>query len=308
MGSRFSFKQSQLGFPRSQGGDGDDDADATVIERSIGDFIRETRKLTDEQIEQILAHQKEQGIRFGEAAVALRLASPDDVIWALSQQFRYPYVPETDGHENPELVVAASPFSDEAEIFRELRSQLLQGPMGRSDTRRPLSVISPDVGDGKTYVAANLAIALSQLGGRTLLVDADMRTPRVRSVFDVSNSVAGLSSILSGRAERRLIQQAKRLPSLYVMPSGPVPPNPQELLQGRAFTLLMTELQRKFDYVVVDSPALVHGGDANIIASQCGTALVLGRQGKTRMDRLQTLVSGLERASVTVAGVVMNRR
>ncbi len=306
MGSRFSFKHSQLGFPRSV--PPTEDADVTVIERSIGDLIREARQLSDEQIDQIVAHQKKQGVRFGEAAVALRLASPDDVIWALSQQYRYPYVPENDGHDNPELVTAASPFSDEAEIFRELRSQLLQGAMAKGEVRHPLAVISPDVGDGKTYVAANLAVALSQLGGRTLLVDADLRTPRVRNVFEVGNDVAGLSSILSGRAERRLIQRAKRLPSLFVMPSGPVPPNPQELLQGRAFTLLLSELQRKFDYVVVDSPALVHGGDANIIANQCGCALVMGRQGKTRMDRLQTLVSSLEKTSVRVAGVVMNQR
>jgi protein-tyrosine kinase len=153
MGNRFSFKTSQLGFPNSQLSAAD--AELTVIERSVGDYIREARKLSEEQIEQILAHQKEQGLRFGESAVALRLATPDDVIWALSQQFRYPYVPQTDGHKNPELVIAASPFSAEAETFRELRSRLLQGAMAKHETRRPLAVLSPDIGDGKTYTAAN---------------------------------------------------------------------------------------------------------------------------------------------------------
>ena len=128
-----------------------EDAKAKVLDRSIGDLIRETRHLSDEQIEQILAHQHANGLRFGEAAVDLRLATSDDVVWALSQQFHYPYVPGQ-RPDNPELVVAANPFSDEAEVFRELRSQLMMGVMGGGEMRRALAVLSPNIGDGKTYL------------------------------------------------------------------------------------------------------------------------------------------------------------
>ena len=115
-----------------------EDAAEKVVDRSIGDLMRESRNLTDEQIEQILLHQREHDVRFGEAAVALDFATNDDVVWALSQQFHYPYVPGA-RPGNPELVVAANPFSDEAEAFRELRSQLMMSVMTGEEPRRALS-------------------------------------------------------------------------------------------------------------------------------------------------------------------------
>ncbi len=282
-----------------------EDASSEVLDRSIGDLIRETRDLTDEQVEQILIHQREHGIRFGEAAVALQLATNDEVLWALSQQFHYPYVPGQ-RPENPELVVAANPFSDEAEAFRELRSQLMMGVMGSEEPRRALAVLSPNIGDGKTYLAANLAVAFSQLGGRTLLVDADMRTPRQQDVFGLGKTMAGLSGILSGRAEHKVIVQVPDLPSLYLLPAGAVPPNPLELVQRPAFGLLISELLGKFDHVVVDTPANAHGADARVIAAKCGAALVIGRKGRSRMDKMQALLASLGKAPVKVAGVAMN--
>lgn len=282
-----------------------EDAKARVLDRSIGDLIREARNLTDAQVEQILLYQREQGLRFGEAAIALKLASNDDVVWALAQQFHYPYAPG-ENYRNPELVVAADPFSDEAEVFRELRSQLMMGVLGTDDPRRALAVLSPNIGDGKTYLAANMAVAFSQLGGRTLLVDADMRTPRQQDVFGVPNTPAGLSSILSGRAEQNVIQQVPDLPSLYLLPVGAVPPNPLELVQRPAFGLLIHELLSKFDYVVVDTPAAEHGADARVIAAKCGAALVMGRKGKSRMKALDALLHALGKGPAKLAGVVMN--
>ena len=282
-----------------------EDSDEKVVDRSIGELMRESRKLTDEQIEQILLHQREHDVRFGEAAVALEFVTRDDVVWALSQQFHYPYVPG-ERTSNPELIVAANPFSDEAEAFRELRSQLMMSVMNGEDPRRALSVISPNIGDGKSYLAANVAIAFSQLGGRTLLVDADMRTPRQQAVFDIGHPMAGLSGILSGRAEQNVIVQIPDLPSLYLLPAGAVPPNPLELVQRPAFGLLMAELLSKFDYVVVDTPANVHGADARVIAAKCGAALVMGRKGKSRMALMDKLLKSLGKSAVKVAGVVMN--
>ena len=282
-----------------------EDAQAKVLDRSIGDLLREMRRLTDKQVEQILIHQREHGVRFGEAAVALQFASHDDVVWALSQQFHYPYTPG-ERPENAELVVAANPFSEEAEAFRELRSQLMMGVMGSEESHRALAVVSPNIGDGKTYLVANLAVAFSQLGGRTLLVDADMRTPRQQDVFGIDHPMAGLSGILSGRAEQNVIVQVPDLPSLYLLPAGAVPPNPLELVQRPAFGLLISELLSKFDYVVVDTPANVHGADARVIAAKCGAALVVGRKDKSRMAVMSTLLKALGKSPVKLAGVVMN--
>jgi len=295
----------RVGSARLQGVDKVDDEHASEAQHSIGELLRAAGHLSDAQVEQILLHQREHDIRFGEAAVALKLASHDDVVWALAQQFHYPYVP-AERPENPELVVAANPFSEEAEVFRELRSQLMLGALGDTEVRRALAVLSPNVGDGKTYLAANLAAAFSQLGGRTLLVDADMRTPRQQELFGVSRPLSGLSSILSGRAEQNVIVQVPDLPSLFLLPAGAVPPNPLELVQRPAFGLLIHELLSKFDHVIVDTPANTHGADARVIATKCGATLVVGRKGRSRMDVMNKLLASLGKTPVKMAGVVMN--
>lgn len=281
--------------------------ETTIHAEAIGDLIRRVRNLSDAQIEQILLYQRSRGLRFGEAAVALKLVSSDDVLWALSQQFHYPYSPESQQHNanNEELVVASEPFSEQAEAFRELRSQLLMGPLSPDGPRCALAVVSPDVGDGKTFMAANMAVAFSQLGGRTLLIDVDMRTPRLHSVFDIDNRV-GLSGVLSGRCEGSVIHQVDDLPSLFVMPVGSVPPNPLELVQRPAFTLLLHELLGKFDHVVVDTPAAVHGADARVVAAKCGAALVVGRKGRSRMGVMQNLVGKLTKSQTRMVGMVLN--
>jgi chain length determinant protein tyrosine kinase EpsG len=279
---------------------------ATVHDRSIGAIISETRNLSAEQVEQILAHQRERGIRFGEAAIALGFASTDDVLFALAQQFHYPYAPEERRKISPELVTLNQPFSLQAESFRAIRSQMMMRVFTESENARPaLAVVSPDTGDGKTYFAANLAVALAQLGGRTLLVDADMRGPRQHEVFNLSNN-AGLSGILSGRAESQVVQQVAGVPSLFVLPVGITPPNPVELVERPAFGLLIRELSSKFDHVIVDTPALVYGSDATVIAARCGSAVVIARRNESRVGSLQDLVAMLSGTPAKLAGVIMN--
>jgi len=281
------------------------EADSRVLDRSIGSFLRELRRLSEEQVERILVHQHSKGIRFGEAAVDLKLASSEDVLWALSQQFHYPYASNEGAQFDPELVTAIDPFGEQAEAFREIRSRLMMDVLAMDQPRRALTVVSPDVGDGKSFFAANMAIAFSQFGGRTLLVDADMRTPRQHGLFRVPNGV-GLSSILAGRSDADVIHHVQDLPSLYVLPVGTVPPNPLELMQRSAFGLLMHELKTKFDHVIVDTPAAALGADARVLASKCGAALVIGRRGKTRMKPIQALLSALDGSGTRLAGVMLN--
>jgi chain length determinant protein tyrosine kinase EpsG len=279
---------------------------ATVHDRSIGAIISETRNLSAEQVEQILAHQRDKGVRFGEAAIALGFASTDDVLFALAQQFHYPYAPEERRKISPELVALNQPFSLQAESFRAIRSQMMMRVFVESEGPRPaLAVVSPDSGDGKTYFAANLAVALAQLGGRTLLVDADMRGPRQHEVFNLNNN-AGLSGILSGRAESQVVQQVTGVPSLFVLPVGITPPNPVELVERPAFGLLIRELTSKFDHVIVDTPALVYGSDATVIAARCGSAIVIARRNESRVGALQDLVAMLSGTPAKLAGVIMN--
>ena len=274
-------------------------------ERSIGDILATLRNLSAEQVERVLEHQRSKGLRFGEAAVALGMVSKDDVLFALAQQFDYPYAPEESRAASPELVALNEPYSPRAEHFRALRTQLTMRLGVEAGEGRAIAVISPDAGDGKTYCAANLAVALAQLGGRTLLVDADMRGPRLHEVFKLENR-SGLSGILAGRSDSHIIQPVPGVPSLFVLPVGTTPPNPLELVERPAFGLLMRELTSKFDYVVVDTPAAVHGADASVIAARCGAALVIARKNASRVGALQELAGSFEGSAARLLGVVVN--
>jgi chain length determinant protein tyrosine kinase EpsG len=282
-----------------------EDVGQRVVDRVMGSIIRQVCKLTDAQIEQILIHQRERGLRFGEAAIELKLASKSDVTWALSQQFHYPYASAEGASFNHELVVAVDPFGDQAEAFRELRSQLLAGVLAGDKPRHALAILSAGAGDGKSYFAANMAITLSQLGGQTLLVDADMRTPRQHELFDVPNHV-GLSGVLSGRSGSDVIYRVQELPSLYVLPVGTPPPNPLELVHRAAFGLLLREMLGKFDHVVVDTPAASHGPDGRAVAAQCGAALVIGRRHVSAVGPMKALLRALAKSQIELAGVLIN--
>jgi chain length determinant protein tyrosine kinase EpsG len=282
-----------------------DPADPAVHDRSIGDILAVLRNLTATQVEKVLDHQRAQGVRFGEAAVALGLASKDDVLFALSQQFHYPYAPQEDRKLGTELVALNEPFSPRAEHFRAIRSQLMMRVYTETGVHQAVAIISPDVGDGRTYCAANLAVTLAQLGGRTLLVDADLRSPRLHELFKLNNQ-AGLSGILSGRTDKQVIQQVAAISSLFVLPVGTTPPNPLELIERPAFGLLMRELAGKFDHVIVDTPAAVYGADAAVITARCGAALVVARRNAVRVHALSDLVASFSGSPAKLVGAVMN--
>ncbi len=155
-------------------------------------------------------------------------------------------------------------------------------------------MVSPDAGDGKTFFAANLAVALAQLGGRTLLVDADMRGPRQHEVFNLSNK-AGLSGILSGRAESQVVQQVPGVPSLFVLPVGIDAAEPAGAGGAPGLRPAGARAGTKFDHVIVDTPAAMYGADATVIAARCGAALVVARKNESRLGALQDLVAMLSR-------------
>ena len=179
---------------------------AAAGDRSIGDIISQANNLSPDQIEQILAYQREKGVRFGEAAVALGLASSDDVLWALAQQFHYPYSPDSVQGFHPDLVVANKPFTDQAEAFRTMRSHLIMKMYSEPDRpRQALAVLSPDSGDGKSYFAAMnkvsagsgpvtfapLALAFSMAGPITVISSVPKSPPSPACGFNAATAMRG---------------------------------------------------------------------------------------------------------------------
>lgn len=280
-------------------------AGTAVQDPMLGEILRRTKGLTAESVQRALDYQRDNGVRLGEAIVKLKLASTEDVMWALSQQFHYTYAANASADLNAELVVAHRPFDDRVEVFRDLRTQLLLGGFGSADDRSALAVVSASRTDGRTFIAANLAIAFGQLPGRTVLVDADLRSPRLHQIFKVATST-GLTTVLSGRSESDVLQPVDSFPNLFLLPAGPTPPNPSELFLKPAFSLLLNELTNKFDYVIVDTPAAEQGSDARIIASRCGASLAISRRNHSRLPQLQRLVTQMSKSGVKIASGVMN--
>ena len=277
-----------------------------VNERLIGALLDAKAALGAERLQEILDFARDKGLRFGEAAIALGLVSQDQVLHALSEQFGYAYTSEERRQLMPELVGLNQPFSMQAEAFREIRSQLIAKLFSNESGPRPaLAVVSPSPGDGKTFFSANIAVSLAQVGNRTLLIDADLRGPRLHDVFKLENKT-GLSSLLSGRVSADVIQTIPDVANLFVMPVGITPPNPLELIDRQGFSMLMRELTTKFAHVIIDTPAMMFGVDAQVIAARAGAALVVARKDQSRMASLQRLVAVLSQSPVRLAGVIMN--
>ncbi|AXS80105.1 chain length determinant protein tyrosine kinase EpsG [Dechloromonas sp. HYN0024] len=277
---------------------------------SIGAILMDIGRLTPEAAERILKLQKESGLRFGDAAIKLGLLTEMDVRFALSRQFDYPNLAPGDKSVSEEVVAAFKPYSPAVERLRALRSQLMLRCFDLDAENRSekhcLAIVSPEQGEGRSYLAANLAVVFSQLGERTLLIDADLRQPRQHELFCLGNH-AGLSAVLSGRANMDdAIHRIPNLLGLSVMPAGAIPPNPQELLSRLAFGNLLNDARERFDIVLIDTPDASRSADVETIATRAGAALAVSRKHFTSTRRLQLLVDSLRQAGSPVVGVVLN--
>lgn len=281
---------------------------APRVSRSLGGILVDSGLLKPEDAERVLMLQKEQNLRFGDAAVRLGLLNEADVQYALSRQFAYAYLRQTPGDKKPvseELVAAYQPFSQRVEQLRSIRSQLMLRWFDRADQRQVLTVVGCERGEGRSHLAANLAVVFSQLGERTLLVDADMRNPRLHELFFLENKI-GFSTLLSGRSRDEAIVRIPDLAGLCVLPAGPVPPNPLELLNRLNFDEFLIQAKATFDVVIIDTPAMAVGEDAAMIAVRTGAAIAVARNSQTKVTGFAELVQGLMNAGVNVVGSVLN--
>jgi receptor protein-tyrosine kinase len=273
-------------------------------ERSMGAMLMDAGKITPEDGERILRHAREQGMRFGDAAVALKLVSQEDIAQVLARQFDYPYLRAGESRVSPEVISAWSPFTAPVEALRALRSQLLLRWFGDGE-RKSLAIASPGRGEGRSHLAANLAVVFSQMGERTLLIDADLRNPRQHELFGLANAT-GLSTVLAERADLGVVQRVGALRDLSVLTSGATPPNPLELLGRDGFQTLMDDVSANFDVVIVDTPAASLGADGQIVATRCSGALMVARKNRSLVDDCRDLADAVKASGVALVGSVVN--
>lgn len=271
----------------------------------LGNILVEGGKLNSRDIEPILELQRARGVRFGEAAIRLRLITQDDLRGAIATQYGLPHLLPGSAPISSELVGACEPFHPGAEDLRALRTQLLIRWANARVRHRMLAVVSPGSGEGRSYVAANLAVVFAQLGQRTILIDADLRNPRQHRIFDVPDRV-GLSAVLSGRADRDAVVPLPQFGTLSLLPAGACPPNPQELLLRPALTTLLEELRNEFDIILFDTPPASLYADAQSLAFRAGSAIVLVRRDHTGIAATASTIRVLSDTGTIVVGTVFN--
>lgn len=199
--------------------------------------------------------------------------------------------------------VQLDPMSDIAEAYRTIRTAIYFGaPEGRA---KRILVTSPAPGDGKTTSASNLAIAMAQAGQRVLLIDCDFRKPMQHRIFGVEDGI-GLTNVVAGQTPLGKAIKRTATKGLYLLPSGPVPQNPSEILNGHTFAQVLARLGEKFDHLVIDSPPIMPVTDARILGASCDvTILVLRAQKSTRRLSQHACESMLSVGS-RILGVIVN--
>ncbi|WP_409993893.1 CpsD/CapB family tyrosine-protein kinase [Saccharococcus caldoxylosilyticus] len=203
------------------------------------------------------------------------------------------------------LITIEDPKSPISEQYRTIRTNVqfsfVDAPM------RSLMVTSTGAGEGKSTTAANLAVVFAQQGKKVLLIDADLRKPTVHYTFRLNNYM-GLTNVLTGSAPLLPTCQETNVENLSVLTSGPIPPNPAELLSSKAMEQCIQQLYNEFDLLIFDTPPVLAVTDAQILAHQCdGTVLVI-ESGGTEIEAAVKAKELLEAANAKLLGVVLNKQ
>lgn len=272
----------------------------------IRDALLRLGYLSEDQTARVAAHQNERGLDFDQSALELGFITTEDLDRARDSLINSLALQDTQRRQvSDELVVVNDPTCVRSESIRLLRTQIIAQHVRVG--RRGLAFVSPMDGTGCSYLAANLAASLSQVGSKTLIVDANMRTPRLDQIFGLDANAPGLSSFLSlqvARPER--VVHANVLPNLSVMTAGPPVSRPQELLSSSRFRDGVNTLLREYDLVVFDTPAANTNADALTIGAAAGYALLVARRNHSYFSDVTTLTGQLASARCPVIGSVLN--
>jgi receptor protein-tyrosine kinase len=208
------------------------------------------------------------------------------------------------GRFSESLVAAYYPTSRQSEVVRGICNQIML--LWPENARKSLAIISPQSKDGRSFVASNLAVAFSQSGLRTLLIDADLRRPSQHAIFALSANGPGLAEILAGHAQGGGIQSIAEIPNLSIFPAGSPPPNPPELLRSYRMNALLHILEAQFDVILIDTAAATPSIDAQTVAAYAGGAVLLTRRNWTRLEAAKALMHAIQTAQCPLIGAVIN--
>jgi len=202
-----------------------------------------------------------------------------------------------------ELLPQTRPRLAVSEAYRALRTALL---LSSAEELKIVAVTSANSGEGKTATSSNLAVVMAQLGRRVLLVDGDMRKPRTHRIFRVPNRV-GLVNFLTGTSTAQEIFFPTTVPNLFLTPSGPIPPNPSELLASEKMREFLTHIRADFDFVILDTPPVLAVTDSTLMGSLADGVVLCLRAGVVQREDAKLCRNRLDMADVRLLGAVLNR-
>ncbi|MES2561778.1 MAG: polysaccharide biosynthesis tyrosine autokinase [Pseudomonadota bacterium] len=278
-------------------------ATPTRVSHSIGEHLIALGSLKADDVHAIVEVQKQCGLPFGEVAIHRGLISAEELRRALAKQYSFPCTGP--GHNfSPELIVASERPNPCAESIRRLRLQInLRWRAGAM--HNAIAIVSSERKEGRSFIAANLALAYAQCNVRTLLIDMDLREPRQHQIFELPNR-QGLSSVLIGRSELDLVHPVPAHDTLSVITSGPIPPNPQELLESSSLSAMLEALRFQYELVIVDTPSWSSGADAQVISARCGAAVLVSRPGRSATSQTREFLAAIAAGGARTIGAVMN--
>jgi len=202
------------------------------------------------------------------------------------------------------LITITNPRSPIAEAYRSLRTNLEFSSLDRP--LRTLIVTSAGPEEGKSTTLANLAVAMASADKQVILVDCDLRRPSLHRIFDVRNGVGLTTMIVNDEALRNPPFQQTGVSNLWLLPSGPLPPNPSELLGSRRMEDIIASLTEKADVVLFDAPPIIAVTDAAVLSSKVDGVLLVINAGKTKREHAQRAKALLEKVNARLVGAVLN--
>ncbi|MDB5969098.1 MAG: chain-length determining protein [Hydrocarboniphaga sp.] len=259
-------------------------------------------QLPQDVVDQIHEAQLEHQMSFAEAALRLGHVSPSDIDSAHAGTRKLAVIEKRPLRPSPELVIAHDPFNDRSERVRVLRTELML--RHESGGRNAIAVMSPGSGEGRSRLAAELAIAFSQLGQATLLVDADLRRPRQHQLFNAESPLGLAQAIADG--ESPYLNPVEHLPHLSVLTAGAMSANPVELLSDGRLELLVDQWRRRYEHVVIDTSPVSEYSDALAVATLVARVLVVTRARHTPYKSTREMLRRLAATQSQVVGAVVN--
>lgn len=269
----------------------------------LRDSLIRSADLSEEAVAKIAHAARVLGIDFCEAALSTGFVSQSDIDYARQSMRQVRTIHVAKAKPPPGLILPNDPFDTRSEKILALRTELLL--RHDSDTRaNMITLLSPCAGEGRSQLAAELALAFGQLGHPTLLVDTDLRKPRLHELFGAENG-RGLSQAIAKR-ETPFLQPIENMPNLVLLTAGPTPLNPLELLSDAYFERMIKDWRHSFEFVILDTAPVTPYSDGLAVATLTGRVLVISRANHTPYKQQREMLRRLTVTRAQILGGVIN--